>query len=197
MQIPDVVTHYHRADRAPFLSLCDLETADAAGVMAELPTAGSRRRFGPRYLPLRHQTEHRLRTLFVGRGGRPERTSPHYFVLGASAWFAGLYDDPRTVELPLSTLPRDQVSITLPDSITAMELGVPMGVAPAHPEHAGRVYLVDELSEALARHDPRAGEAPDYEGHQRADLDVYVEVQLWSDAPLRRWVSRGLRAEPS
>lgn len=91
---PDFVTHYHRADRAPFLSLSDLTETEARAVTTDLAQAGgSERRFGPRYHQLRRDTERLLRERFIARGGQPQRRSPHYFVLGESGWFRGLYRD--------------------------------------------------------------------------------------------------------
>ena len=94
--VPRFVTHYHLADRAPFLNLSELSDPELTAVLAELDARrqrGSHRVFGPRYMELRRLTEARLRRLFADAGGAPERTSPHYFVLGASAWYLGLAPD--------------------------------------------------------------------------------------------------------
>lgn len=134
------VTHYHRADRRPFQSLSEVPDGDLDAVLANL-VAGSRRRFGPRYLPLRRATELRARELFIRAGGQPVRQHPHYFVLGESPWFAGLYDDPREVRVPLDRLPVESTSFTWVDSITALGLGrgagVPQPIEPWKRPHPG------------------------------------------------------------
>lgn len=187
-----VVTHYHRAGRPPFLNLSDLPEDQLKLVLAELSEpdqqAVSARRFGPRYMALRRTTETRLRERFTAAGGRPERRAPHYFVLGESDWFAGLYLDAGRVRLPLSALPSDVTSITYADSITAMGLGVPFGLPAPDPDHAGRVYRLDELDDLIARYDRPAGAAPTgltgYAGHQHHRVDSYIEIQLWSNKPI-------------
>ena len=190
--VPTFVTHYHHAGRAPFLNLSDLPDEHLTLVLAELAVPAeqtvSARRFGPRYMALRRATETCLRERFVAAGGRPQRRAPHYFVLGASDWFAGLYLHAGTVRLPLSALPPEVTSLTYADSITAMGLGVPLGLPAPHPDHAGRVYRLDALHELAARHNPHADDAPDqlagYTGHQHQPVDSYVEVQLWSNEPV-------------
>ena len=87
--VPEVVTHYYLAGRKPFLSLSELADAELDAVLADLSMLrdGGRqhRPFGPRYMHLRRLTEARLRELFIAAGGQPERTAPHYFVLGELA----------------------------------------------------------------------------------------------------------------
>ncbi len=72
---PDVVTHYYRAARPPFLNLSDLDGDHLREVVLTLErerVAGlSARVFGPRYMELRRRTEDKLRSLFADAGGRP------------------------------------------------------------------------------------------------------------------------------
>ncbi|KQZ68582.1 hypothetical protein ASD66_14895 [Nocardioides sp. Root151] len=181
--IPDYVTHYHLPDREPFLNLSELDEPALADVLTELAAVpGSERRFGPRYMALRRATEERLWARFVERGGRPERLSPHYFVLGESAWFRGLYADAREVRLRLEELPREQTSFTVPDSVTSMGLLADFGIEVTPRAHHGEVFLLDELESVAARHGlPDSPSPEDYAGHQHGDFEHYVEVQVWTD----------------
>lgn len=194
--VPLFVTHYHRADQPPFQNLSDLDGQRLVGVLADLDSAEVRqrssRRFGPRYMALRRATEARARQLFIDRGGAPVRTAPHYFVLGSSSWFAGLYRDPAQVLLPLSELPSAVTSATWGDSVSALGLGVPLGLPAPDPAHADRVYRLDELSALVAEHGLPTGRTPEsasgYTGHQRTLVDTYIEVQLWADDPVDRFL---------
>jgi hypothetical protein len=60
--LPDYVTHYHLAKKAPFLNLSDLTTRELAVVMRDLEErrANSRleRVFGRRYMELRRNPPH-------------------------------------------------------------------------------------------------------------------------------------------
>ncbi|WP_375430005.1 hypothetical protein [uncultured Friedmanniella sp.] len=124
-----------------------------------------------------------MRELFVAAGGRPERSHPHYFVLGDSPWFAGLYDEPLAVRLPLSRLPGPVTSFSWTDSITAVGLGEHLGVPPPAEEWQQGVHPLELLDPGRAT---RAVAPRDegYDGYQRRPLQHYVEVQLWSDGPV-------------
>ena len=189
MPIPDFITHYHLADRRPFLNLSDLDepslTSVLSGLQATAESGVSARRFGPRYMKLRRDTEDVLRTRFIEQGGQPTRRSPHYFVLGESPWFRGLYGDAAEVRVRLNDLPTEQVSITYPDSITSMGPLAEFGITVSHRPYHGNVYRIEELSQLIARFGLPHGPKPHtYEGHQFEDFEHYVEVQVWSDDAL-------------
>jgi len=189
VQVPDFTTHYHLADRPPFLNLADLDDANLANVLSGLQGAAesgvSARRFGPRYMELRRGTEEVLRSRFIERGGRPTRSSPHYFVLGESPWFRGLYRDPAEVRLHLEDLPTEQVSFTYPDSVTSMGLLAEFGIKVSPRPYHGRVFRIDEVEAVIERYAlPRSRKPATYDGHQFDDFEHYIEVQVWSDDAL-------------
>lgn len=194
--VPDFATHYYRASRAPFLNLSDLPGEQAAAVMAELTRerrAGLQHRpFGRTYLEMRRVAEARLRDRFTALGGRPERRAPHYLVLGESPWFRGLAADMEEVRVPLSGLPDAQVTVTWGDSFAAMEVTRDFGLAFAPKPYYGRLYRLADVAGLAARHGiPRP--APDgYAGLATADApEAFVEIQLWSDAPVRGYLLPG------
>lgn len=74
------------------------------------------------------------------------------------------------------------------DSISALGLGVPLGLPAPHPAHADRVYRLDDLAALVAEHGLPANAAPEttagYTGHQHTLLDAYIEIHLWADDPI-------------
>ncbi len=189
---PDFVTHYYLPGRAPFMNLSELdETAlwDVIQELQELRRAGrNQRMFGRTYMAWRKATEAKLHRLFVDVGGRPERSCPHYFVLGTCRWYEQLAPGTQSIALPLSSLPAHATSFTYPDSFAAMGLGPDFG-QPYHPQpYHGRVYLLDELAHVVQDHG-LPDDAPDseYEGYHLRPLEKYIEVQLWSDEPVRQF----------
>jgi hypothetical protein len=189
--VPRFATHYHLPDRAPFLNLSELGEDELASVLAGLEsvasTRRSARRFGPRYMALRRATEHVLRDRFIAAGGKPVRYSPHYFVLGESEWFRGLYGHAGEIRIALGDLPAEATSCTYPDSVTSMGLlehfGFPTFPQPYH----GQVFRLEELAAVIDRYGLPGTPRPDtYEGHQRQSFEHYIEIQLWTDDPLRR-----------
>jgi hypothetical protein len=189
LAIPGFITHYHLADREPFLNLSDLDDERVEEVLAGLAAAAengsSERRFGPRYMKLRRRTEELLRTRFIEVGGRPVRQSPHYFVLGESEWFRGLYREGREVRISLSVMPTHHVSFTYPDSVTSMGLLSDFGIHAAHQPYHGNVYRIEELAGVVGRYGlPRGTRPNSYQGHQFKDFEHYIEVQVWADDTL-------------
>jgi hypothetical protein len=194
--VPSYATHYHLGGRAPFLNLSDLSLPDLAEVFAGLErdrgSSGSQRVFGRRYMELRERTEARLRELFVAAGGRPERTSPHYFVLGSSRWFESLATTMERVALDLTSMPADVTSCTYPDSFTAMGFGSDYGLPSEAKPYHGRVFALADLPSLIARYGlPDDASDADYQGYEQRPFEKYIEVQLWSDAPVREFVARG------
>ncbi|MDX6600471.1 MAG: hypothetical protein QOE87_4358 [Gaiellales bacterium] len=193
--VPSYATHYHLAGRAPFLNLSDLCLVDLEAVLAGLEqgrrASGSQRVFGRRYMELRRRTEARLHELFVAAGGRPERSSPHYFVLGSSRWFEGLATDMQQVVLDLTRMPAAVTSCTYPDSFAAMGFGRDYGLPSEPRPYHGRVFSLADIPSLIARHGlPYDVPDADYDGYQQRPFEKYVEVQLWSDEPVAEFLQQ-------
>lgn len=198
MSLPVEITHYHSRSDRPFQNLSDLEPDKLTEVLDRLKQrkAGNpdfKRVFGGRYMDFRRRTEDKLRDLFEARGGKPERRSPHYFVLGECAWFSGLYPDPEVVTLDWRVLAREVASFTYPDSFVSMRLGPEYGLPPdpLKPYHE-RVFFLDELADVVAEHGLPDGSADEqYEGYEKREFEKYIEVQVWSDSPVAAILKNG------
>jgi hypothetical protein len=190
---PDHVTHYFMRARPPFLNLSEVPEDELDAVLGVLAAEGSSnaRRYGRGYLRMRRHCEQLLREAFVAAGGQPERSAPHYFVLGASAWFEGLSPELARVTLPLSALPDAQTSITYPDSFTAMALAPSYGLPYEPKPYHGRVFRLAELAGLIETHGhPDDSRDEDYATFANRPFERYVEVQLWSDGPVREHLAR-------
>ncbi len=177
-------THYYLPDRRPFLNLSELDDASIAAIDREMAALARGRQFrpSPRYMEWRRLTERRMRGLFLDRGGKPERTAPHYFVLGGSRWFEGLAVGMQSITMPVASLPPAVTSVTLPDSFTAMEFGARFGL-PAEPKpYHGRVFLLDEIDDVMAEFGlPTASWDQRHEDWREWPETAYVEIQVWSE----------------
>ena len=189
---PEYVTHYYVAGQRPFLNVSELSDPEwevvRRGLEAERLAGRSSRVFGRRYLELRRATEAKLRDQFIAAGGEPERTSPHYFVLGSSAWFRGLAHEMHEVVIPLALLPDAATSMTIPDSMTSMGLGGDFGLPVENRPHHGRVFRLSQIREAVEEFGLPEGEPGNYAGYQHRSFEVYAEVQVWSDVILNHRV---------
>ena len=186
--VPGVVTHYHRPFSRPLLSLTALPEGEVGEVLKRLAEHEPLpyRLEQPGYLPQRRGIEARMRAQLLRKGGRAEREHPHYFVLGEfSLWEA---DGSRKLQLPLSELPPACVSFTLTDSFFNYRSHNLRGVAiPPRPYH-GELFTTDELPGQVERYG-LPGDAWRTDPARR--FEVYIEVQLWSDAPLDRLLGEG------
>lgn len=194
--IPRYVTHYYPAQDKPFQNLSEACEADLPRIIEAL---GEHRRtdstykrvFGRAYMAFRRDTEARLRELFLAAGGKSERRSPHYFVLGTSPWFAGLYPETKSVTLSLDELSPLTASFTYPDSGVAMGFGPKYGLPPepVQPYH-NHVYLINDLAKVIALYGlpDGADNDSDYADYHRKKFEKYIEVQLWTDGPVRRFM---------
>jgi hypothetical protein len=182
--IPDFLTHYFR-DR-PFQSLTELgpETMDRVlmglGKTRELP----RRLRSSFYFEQRRQIERTMFEQFIAKGGEPERRQPHYAILGESVIWAGI--EPHSIRVPLDRIPTHWVSFTYTDSWAAyvdQDLrGNPIPRKPAY----GTVYRLEELGEVVHNF---GWPGDRWKTDSEWQHDVYVEAQIWSDVPLRSFVT--------
>jgi hypothetical protein len=93
----------------------------------------------------------------------------------------------QAVTIPLSELPSEVTSFTYPDSFTAMgliaEYGLPYEPRPYHL----RVFRLEELTHIVGVHGlPPDAEPLAYAGYERLTFEKYIEVQVWSDEPVRQ-----------
>ena len=78
-----------RTRRGPFRSLTSLPEAEAQAVQASLTGFAAQR--SADYLSRRRTLEAEMRILFLQAGGQPQRTTPHYLVIGECPfWQAGI-----------------------------------------------------------------------------------------------------------
>lgn len=195
MNLPKHITHYFSGADKPFQNLSDLDPDVLATVLAKLKRRKAenpafKRVFGKVYMEFRQGTETKLRDLFVARGGKPERQSPHYFVLGDCEWFAGLYPDPQTVTLDLPSLSPEVASFTYPDSFVSMRLGPDFGLPPEprQPYHE-KAFLLDELAAVVAEYGlPDGAVYEDYADYHKRRFEKYIEVQVWADGPVAEFL---------
>ena len=187
---PTFATHYHLSDKAPFLNLSDLNEEQLAKVVEDLAkrraeSGDFNRVYGKRYMQLRRKTEERLRNLFIEAGGKPQRQSPHYFVLGESYWFKHLCPSTEEVSIPLSYFQSESVSITYPDSFVAMgflaEFGLPHEEKPYH----GKVFQLEDLPGLVETYGlPSDDYRKQYNNYVNEEFEKFIEIQVWDDSPL-------------
>ena len=181
--LPDVLTHYYRSFGRPLQSLSALSPDERVAVLDELARQEPLpfRLTHPEYLPERLRIESAMRAQLAAKGVRPEREHPHYFVLGTfSLWEEAGW---AKVELPLVSVPPEQLSFTMTDSFFNYRSENLRGIAiPKRPYH-GQLFTLPELQQRVDLHG-LPGDA--WRRDPARIFDVYIEAQLWSDRPLEQ-----------
>ena len=187
MEIPKFITHYHLADRQPFLTLSELEAGKDNDIFKSLQgrhkcDPSYKRRYGRDYIDMRQKIEDTLRHLFIARGGKPTKEYPLYFVLGQSNWFKGLIDEHREIRIDLDSLSPTTTSFTFPDSYVALSRN-------EKPYH-GKVFLLHELESVVDKYGVPSDDASlDYQGYWKGDFEKYIEFQIWEDSVVQPFIN--------
>jgi hypothetical protein len=138
----------------------------------------------PDYLSERRRIELRMRQGLLEKGGRPERDSPHDFVLGEfSLWES---DGSSRVQIPLASVPASLVSFTLTDSFFNFRETNLRGVPIPRRDYHGELFTRQELPDLVRQHG-LPGDAWRSDPERR--FDVYIEAQLWGDGPIARFLA--------
>lgn len=190
MEIPNFITHYHLAERQPFLTLSELEMGQNDPIFKELQTRHNKdneyhRRYGKNYIHTRKEIEDTLRRLFIERGGKPIRKYPFYFVLGESIWFKNLIKEQSEVRIQLCDLNPATTSFTFPDSYVALS----RNEKPFH----GKVFLLHELEGFIEKYGmPVDDDSLNYQRYWEGDFEKYIEFQIWEDSIVKPFIDRYL-----
>jgi hypothetical protein len=178
-EIPNFLSHYYEGSRTPFLSLTALPAEEAERILDALRKEGScfASWRSQDYLSIRCGLEQRVRSLFVVKGGKPRRETPHYMILGECRWLLDWYVDGRELRIPLSQFDLEAVSFTYGDTFPAMRYqdGRP---------YRGQVYTWPELRKVVRCYGlPQTWNAEGKLGPER-----YIEAQVWDDEPIVRYL---------
>lgn len=179
--LPDALCHYYDCTHPPFCNLSELSTDDAETVLQQIREAGigfaSQRDM--EYLQIRRAIESRVRELFIGIGGQPQRTTPHYMILGQCDWLKRWYAEGCELCIPLEKFCAKHISFTYGDSFPAMRYqdGKP---------YRGQVYMLEHLPDLIDQFGlPQVWNADGKKAPER-----YIEAQIWDDTIINNWLKQ-------
>lgn len=131
-----------------------------------------------RYMFYRRMIERRIRTMFIDKGGKPVRQTPHYLIIGECDWCRSWYKEPRFIRIPIEEVDLETVSFTYGDSFPTFD--------PTHgdtSEYRQNVCNYDGIREIIRKYGwpnvPCQEDVPYW-------IPRYVEAQVWSDIPLSK-----------
>ena len=173
--------HYFEKSNKPFLSLSALPLEEAAEIqnrlVSENKTFAAQRYDG--YLPRRRELEKIVRSLFIEKGGKPKKETPHYFVIGECPWLATWYEQSDYIKIPVSEFDLQTVSFTYGDTFPTFSPNVSDGM-----EYRNTVYTYEEILMIIEKY----GMPQDKWSKPVFAQPCYVEAQVWSDEPVLRYI---------
>jgi len=172
--------HYFEKSKGPLLSLSALSAEQAdmiqQKIVADNKTFAAQR--NDRYLPRRRELEKIVRELFIAKGGKPEKESPHYFVIGECPWLTTWYEQADYIKIPVNEFDLQTVSFTYGDTFPTFSPHVTDGL-----EYRNTVYTYDEILKIIDKY----GMPQDNWDKPVFAQPCYVEAQVWSDEPALRY----------
>ena len=174
--------HYFEKEKGPFKSISNLSDEDAESVLQrireEKPDIFIAKRSDD-YLLKRRRFEEMLRNEFIKNGGKPERNTPHYMVVGEVPFFEKWYEHTECVSIDASDLDLSMLSFTYGDSHPTFSGKINDGK-----EYRNRLYNYDEITEIIEKY----GLPQIWNPNHEYGPECYVEVQIWTDRGLEKWL---------
>ena len=172
--------HYFEKAKGPFLSLSALPLEEAVVIQNKLnfenKTFAAQR--NEKYLSRRHELERLVRKQFIEKGGKPEKDSPHYFVIGACPWLATWYEHADFIKIPINEFDMQTVSFTYGDTFPTFSPDIADGM-----EYRNTVYIYEEIIKIIEKY----GMPQDKRDKSTFGQPCYVEAQVWSDKPINKY----------
>ena len=175
---------YHFFDRrtGPFRSLTSISPEEAKAVIQtikqERPDSQCAQRHD-HYVEYRHNCEAILRREFAAKGGVMEKDSPHYMVVGFSPWLSTWFEQSEYIKIPIEEFDLRTVSFTYGDSMPTFSDKCADGK-----EYRKKVYTYEEILEIIDKY----GLPQDWNKDGTKGPERYIEVHVWSDETIRRYM---------
>jgi len=178
--------HYFEKSKHPLLSLTALPIEEAVAIQNKLVSeqkvfAAQR---NEKYLPRRHELEKLVRGMFIEKGGKPEKETPHYFVIGECPWLATWYEQADYIKISISEFDMKTVSFTYGDTFPTFSPNVTNDM-----EYRRTVYTYDEILKIIEKY----GMPQDKWDKPIFAQPSYIEAQVWSDEPVLRYKQSWLK----
>jgi hypothetical protein len=171
--------HYFERKVGPFVSLSDLQVEDAMIIQAQLDMKNKTFHAGKRsakYYERRKYLEQLVRTMFIEKGGKPIRETPHYMVIGECPWLASWFEDSDYIKIPIQEFDLSTISFTYGDTFPTFSPLVTDEL-----EYRRQVYTYKEILNIIDKY----GMPQHYWNEPVYAQPAYVEAQIWSDIPIK------------
>ncbi|MFD0695440.1 hypothetical protein ACFQZT_15160 [Paenibacillus sp. GCM10027628] len=169
--------HYFDESTGPFQNLSDLEPEDAERTLQDIRVQkkGFASKRSTDYLTIRRSLEKTARELFMLKGGKPIRNSPHYMTVGECPWLLEWFEKGKELYIRIREFDSNSISFTYGGLFPTMRYQ-------DGKKYRGQIYTLHEINEVIEEFGlPQVWNPLGNKGPER-----YIEVQVWDDKPLTR-----------
>ncbi|MBO4928290.1 MAG: hypothetical protein J5379_08600 [Clostridiales bacterium] len=174
--------HYFDKRSGPFNSLSKLSKEEAERVLdqvkCERPDSQSAKR-DQTYVWKRWNCEAILRREWAAKGGLMDIPSPHYMVVEHSPWLSTWFEQGDFIRIPIEEFDLRKVSFTYGDSMPTFNPSVNVGK-----EYHMKIYTYEEILPLIEKY----GLPQDWNDDGAHGPERYIEVHVWTDEPIRRYI---------
>ena len=185
--------HYYEKGQPPFRTLTSLPFDEAktimyAGLQKKTMFNDLKPAWVDNFLNLRYGSDKTLRENFIDIGGKPVRTAPVYFTLGANEGMKTWFDQPEWIKIPVSEFAPNTVSFTYGDSFAVFNTSLDTGE-----EWWGKVFHYEDMMKLIDKYglpeDPpyHMGKRIFPKGKHINQCLKFVEAHVWSDDVLNKY----------
>ncbi len=171
--------HYFDESTGPFQNLSDLKPEEAERILNDIrvQNKGFASKRSADYLIVRRSLEAKARELFILKGGKPIRYYPHYMTIGECPWLLEWFVKGKELYIPIKEFDPYSISFTYGDLFPTMRYQ-------DGKKYRGQIYTINEINEVIKEFGlPQEWNPLGNNGPER-----YIEVQIWDDKPLTRWL---------
>lgn len=166
--------HYFERGIGAFRNLSELDINEAQSIQGRLTGVFAAQR-NHAYLSRRKYLEQLVRALFIEKGGKPERETPYYMVVGECPWLETWYREAAHISIPINEFDINTISFTYGDTFPTFSDKVADDF-----EYRKTVYTYDEILRIIDKYGLPQHKWKDPVFAQPA----YVEAQVWSEGPI-------------
>ena len=134
-----------------------------------------------KYYERRKYLEQWVRSMFIDKGGKPIRQTPHYMCIGECPWLATWFEDSGFIKIPIDEFDINTISFTYGDTFPTFSPSVTDEL-----EYRRQVYTYVEIIDMIKKH----GMPQDFWVDPVFAQPCYVEAQVWSDMPIDNYRSK-------
>jgi len=170
--------HYYEKKKGPFRNLSSLDADKANDILKQLKEDKSlfASQRSDDYLFIRRELENKVREIFIGKGGKPGLSFPHYMTLGSCEWLKSWYNEGTELKIPLSEFDERQLSFTYGDLFPTMRFN-------DGKIYRGQVYTRSEILRLI----DEIGFPQEWNPDGEKGPERYIEVQVWDEDIVKKY----------